>query len=60
MGFDHKMAVAKYNIEINTQKEWIPRDKFWRNWVISKELEHDQIYIDRVKIMCDMMRRNRG
>ena len=56
MGFDHKMAVAKYNIEINTQKEWVPREKFWRNWVISKELEQDQRYIDKVKVLCDMTR----
>ena len=56
MGFDHKMVIAKYNIEINTQKEGVPREKFWRNWVISKELEQDQSYIDRVKVLCDMTR----
>ena len=28
LGFDHKMAVAQYNIEINTQKEWVQREKF--------------------------------
>ena len=56
IGLDHKMAVAKYLIEVNIQKQRIPREFFWRTWVISKELEHDQMFMEKVKVMCDMTR----
>ena len=56
IGFDHKMAVAKYLIEVNIQKQRIPREFFWRTWVMSKELEHDQMFMEKVKVMCDMTR----
>ena len=56
MGFDHKMAVAKYTIEVIIQKQRITRELFHRNWIISKELEYDQMYIEKVKVMCDMAR----
>ena len=51
-----KWQVAKYTIEVDIQKQRIPRELFHRNWIISKELEYDQMYIEKVKVMCDMAR----
>ena len=48
MGLDHRMVIAIYNIAIGL-KEWVPRDRFFRTWVISKGLERDDLFLDGAK-----------
>ena len=50
-GLDHKVALAKYDIEISTTKEYIPREKFFSGWVISKRLEYDDIFLNQARFI---------
>ena len=54
MGLDHKIAVANYDIEVTMQKEHIPKGKYFKTWVISKDLEEDLLFLDHVKYICDL------
>ena len=49
MGLDHKSIFAKYDIELVVKKEPIPREKFYSGWVISKQLQNDELFMESCK-----------
>ena len=57
-GFDHKMAVAKYEIDLIVEKEYIPRHLFVSGWAFPKELQYDEEYLNESRIICDIMENN--
>ena len=50
-GLDHKVAIAKYEISIEICKEYIPKDRYFSGWVISKRLENDQIFLEQARFV---------
>merc|ERR1712081_100221 len=38
-GLDHKAIVARYDIPVYSDKECIPKERFFAGWVISRRLE---------------------
>ena len=46
LGLDHKAVLARYDIAIETLKEVIPKERFFPGWVISKDLEKDEIFLE--------------
>ena len=50
-GLDHKVAMAKYDISMELTKEYIPKHKYFSGWVISKRLEHDEIFLNQAKFI---------
>ena len=57
MGLDHKAMYAKYDIDIVVKKEFIPRDRFYSGWVISKQLEKDELFLESCKFVFEQMKR---
>ena len=54
-GFDHKMSVAEYDIEINFEREHVPKNKRYHNWVILKELCEDYEFNEKMDELCNDM-----
>ena len=50
---DHKACLAKYDIELVYQKEFLPRERFYKSWVIPKNLEFDQEFLNCVKFVLE-------
>ena len=48
-GLDHKAIVARYDIPVYSDKECIPKERFFAGWVISRRLEHDNLFLDEAK-----------
>ena len=48
-GFDHKMTIGRYDIEISTEKKFIPKKYFFRAWVIPKFLELDSVFLEGIE-----------
>ena len=48
LNFDHKASFAKYDISFNQQKEFFPKNRFFKSWVLPKNLEHDKEFLERV------------
>ena len=53
LNFDHKACLAKYDIELVYQKEFLPRERFYKSWVIPKNLEFDQEFLNCVKFVLE-------
>ena len=47
LGLDHCAALARYDISLSLKKEFIPKERFFSGWVISKGLEQDKEFIER-------------
>ena len=45
---DHKMILAEYSILLSSRFRKVPKDRFISGWVIGRELEHDDVFIDVV------------
>ena len=56
LGLDHKAIFAKYDIDLIVKKEYIPRDRFHSGWVISKQLENDNIFLESCKFVFKEMK----
>ena len=56
MGLDHAVIVARFDIPLITEKTFIPRDRFFRGWVISKSLEKDTEFLSEAKIILDSIK----
>ena len=56
MGLDHKAMYAKYDIDIVVKREFIPRDRFYSGWVISKQLEKDELFLESCKFVFEQMK----
>ena len=54
---DHKAMFARYEILLQGEMEKIPRNKFVSNWVISRQLEYDEDFLDSCKVACKEMKR---
>ena len=48
---DHKVALAKYDIQMESSKEYIPKNRFFPGWVISKRLEYDKIFTNQARFI---------
>ena len=53
LGFDHKVIVAKYAIEIDCIKQFVPKKHFFQTWVIPNFLEEDEFFKKEAKIIFD-------
>ena len=54
LGLDHKAALAKYSINLGEcYKERVPNDSYFSGWVISKQLENDDMFIEMVREAFD-------
>ena len=53
VGFDHKMGVAEYDIEMETENEHVPKERRYHNWVFPKELCDDVDFNDSIKATCE-------
>ena len=49
LGFDHKMVLGKYDIDFEVKKEFIPKNKFFRAWIIPKYLEEDKVFHSEIR-----------
>ena len=56
-GLDHKVAIGMYDISLDSSKEYIPKHKFFSGWVISKGLEHDEIFLNQAKCIVETVSR---
>ena len=54
-GLDHKVAIAKYEISIEICKEYIPKERFFSGWVISKRLESDQMFLEQARFVFKLI-----
>ena len=43
---DHKLISAEYSIQLSSRSNYIPKDRFFPGWVIGRELEHDEVFVD--------------
>ena len=50
-GLHHKVAIAQYDISIEFHKEYIPKERFFSGWVISKRLERDEIFLEQAQFV---------
>ena len=57
LGLDHKAIFAKYDIDLVLKKESIPRERFYSGWVISKQLENDELFLESCKFVFEEMKR---
>ena len=54
LGLDHKAALATYNIKLGKEnKEKIPKHLYFSGWVISKQLEFDDVFLQCTKEIFD-------
>ena len=51
LGLDHSAVFARYDIPLVLRKEFICKERFYSGWVISKSLEHDEIFLDKCKLI---------
>ena len=56
LSLDHCAIFARYDIGLNFKKEYIPKDRFFSGWVISKQLEFDDIFLENCKVIFEKMR----
>ena len=48
-GLDHKAIVARYDIPVCSDKEFITKERYFAGWVISRRLEQDNLFLDEAK-----------
>ena len=46
LGLDHRAIIARYDISIAIRKEFIPQNKYFSGWVITKNLEFDDDFLE--------------
>ena len=56
LSLDHCAIFARYDIGLSFKKEYIPKDRFFSGWVISKQLEFDDIFLENCKVIFEKMR----
>ena len=47
LGLDHCAMFARFDIVMSIHKEFIPKDRFFSGWVISRCLENDELFLQR-------------
>ena len=53
LNFDHKACFAKYDISFSQHKEYFPKERFFKSWVLPKILEHDKEFMECVKYVFE-------
>ena len=56
LGLDHRAIIARYDISIDIRKEFIPQNKYFSGWVISKNLEFDEDFSEGSKFIFKRIR----
>ena len=56
LGLDHAVVVARFDIPLVVIRNYVPRDKFFRGWVISKQLENDSEFLRQIKDIFDTIK----
>ena len=51
LGLDHCAMMARFDISLTVVKDFIPKDKFFPGWVISKSLEFDEIFLENSRLI---------
>ena len=54
-GFDHKMGVAKYDVDLMNVRHHIPLNRRYRSWAFPKELNSDVTFKENAQIICDLV-----
>ena len=54
-GFDHKMGVARYDLDILNERNYIPFKKRYSSWAFPKELLADVTFRENAKSICDLV-----
>ena len=57
LGLDHSSIFARYDISMIMKKEYIPKERFYSGWVISKQLEKDASFLESCKFIFQHMKR---
>ena len=52
-GLDLSIALAKYEISLEFEREKIPRERYFDGWVISSYLEKDEEFLEQAKYIID-------
>ena len=52
-GYDHKFGIAEYNIDMEVEKEFIPKERRHFSWAFPRELEVDELFLEKAKEICD-------
>ena len=56
LGLDHRAIIARYDIAIDIRKEFIPQNKYFSGWVITKNLEFDDDFLEGSKFIFKRIR----
>ena len=51
--FDHKMTFGRYDIDIGTRNNFIPKKYYFRPWVIPNFLEHDSVFLEGIEAIYE-------
>ena len=52
---DHKMIHSEYSIQLSFQSNKIPKERFFPGWVIGRELEEDEIFVEVMYAVLDQI-----
>ena len=52
---DHKVIVSEYSIQLSSNQQRIPRDRFISGWVIGRELEQDEVFLGVMQEVLDQI-----
>ena len=56
LGLDHCAALARYDVSLSFRKEFIPKERFFSGWVINKNLEFDDLFLNKCKLIFKDMK----
>ena len=52
---DHRMALARYDMDIEIRKEWVPAERYFSGWVFPKHLDSDTEFLDQAKYIVEII-----
>ena len=56
LGLDHSAMMVRYDVAISIKKEYIPRDRFFSGWVISRSLEMDDLFLENSRLIFKLVK----
>ena len=56
LGLDHSAVVARFDIPLSVVRDFVPRDRFFSGWVISKRLETDTEFLKISRGIFDLVK----
>ena len=57
-GLDHAVVIARYDIPHEVKKENIPHCRYFDGWVINKNLETDEVFLEQAKFIINSVYRD--